>query len=219
MSTSTISINSSWINVAAPNDVDILMSWKHPVRLEVATTSINALPSNSGHVFYSDTLITRDLIGEGHVWVRIVSGDFPNSIDLTVSKSDKGTPSPVSISGGNVTLTGPVTVSNEVEVSNSTGNPLPVSAVQRNCVGCQTLSVLPSEVSTLTVPPNAIAATIQADGGAVSITLNGSTDPTSTVGLRIDNGAFFDVDTPLVNVKLIARYTTTAVQVVYFDKV
>ena len=92
-----------------------------------------------------------------------------------------------------------------------------VSASARSCVGRQTLSVTTGTVATLTVPVGAVAATIQADGSAVSVTLDGTT-PTATVGSRIDDGVFYYVDTPLTSVKLIARSSTTNVQVAYFDK-
>lgn len=106
----------------------------------------------------------------------------------------------------------------EVEVKSDIGNPLPVSATARNCVGRQTLSVTTGAVATLTPPAGAVAALIQADGSAVSITLEG-TNPTANLGMRIDDGVLFYVDTNLANVKLIARQATTNVHVAYFDKV
>lgn len=93
-----------------------------------------------------------------------------------------------------------------------------VSAVGRNCVGRQTLGVTTGSVATLTVPVGAVAAAIQADGSAVSITLDGASEPAATVGTRIDDGVIYYVDTSLANVKMIARTSTTKVQVVYFDK-
>ena len=129
---------------------------------------------------------------------------------------DGGYAQVVALDGG-VTISS-VTVS-DVEISNDAGNPIPISVGQRNCVGRQTLSVTTGTVATLTVPIGAVAATIQADGSAVSITLDGTTQPTATIGSRIDDGVFFYVDTPLALVKLIARTATTNVQVAYFDKV
>lgn len=123
------------------------------------------------------------------------------------------------VGSGEVTI-GSVTVdsiSSEVEVKNDSGNPLPVNGVVRTCVGRQTISVTTGTVSTLTVPGGAVSALIQADGSAVSLTLDGTT-PTASVGSRIDDGVFFYVDTALANVKLIARTATTNVQVAYFDK-
>jgi hypothetical protein len=92
-----------------------------------------------------------------------------------------------------------------------------INITTRACVGRQTISVTTGAVVTLTVPTGAVAASIQADGSAVSITLDGTT-PTSAIGSRIDDGMYYYVDTSLANVKLIARTATTNVQVVYFNK-
>lgn len=140
-----------------------------------------------------------------------------NSVNRKYKDLGDGSYAPVMALDGGVTISS-VTVS-DVEISNDVGNPIPITTTQRSCVGRQTLSVTTSTVVTLTVPGGAVAATIQADGSAVSITLDGITNPTATVGSRIDDGVFFYVDTPLALVKLIARTTTTNVQVAYFDKV
>lgn len=96
-------------------------------------------------------------------------------------------------------------------------NPLPISGSQRACVGRQTLSVTTGAVVSLTPPAGAVAAMIQADGLAVSMTLD-STAPTATVGTRIDDGVIMHIDSALTGVRLIARSATTNVQVTYFDK-
>lgn len=121
---------------------------------------------------------------------------------------------------GKLNTTASVQIASEIEVKNDSGNPLAVNAVQRTCLGRQTISVTTAAVATLTVPTNAVAAMLQVDGSsAVSITLDGSTNPTASVGSRLDDGVFYYVDTPLASVKLIARTATTNVQVAYFDKV
>lgn len=141
-----------------------------------------------------------------------------NSINYKFKDLGDGTFARVmALDSSTVTLTGPVTVSNEVEITNETGNPIPVSLSARTCVGRQTLSVTTGAVVTLTVPAGAVAASIQADGSSVSITLDGTT-PTSTVGSRIDDGVFYYVDTSLAAVKMLARTATTNVQVAYFNK-
>ena len=136
-----------------------------------------------------------------------------------VSSPPAGPSSPthVTLDSGSVSLTGPITVSNEVEVKNDLNNPLPVAAAARNCVGRQTLDVTTGSVATLTVPNGAVAANIQADGSTISITQDGTT-PTATVGSRVDDGMSWYVDTALANVKMIARTAATKVQVCYFDK-
>lgn len=121
---------------------------------------------------------------------------------------------------GRLATTATATISSEVEITNESGNPIPVNAVQRNCVGRQTLAVSNSAVMTLTVPAGAVACYIQVDGASsVSMTLDGTTAPTATVGLRLDDGVFFYVDSVLANVKLIARTASVNVQVCYFNKV
>ena len=125
------------------------------------------------------------------------------------------------VSGNQAVNIGTVTVdqvTGEVEIKNDTGSPVPVNAVNRNCVGRQTLSVTTGAVSTLTIPGGAASALIQSDGSAISITFDGVTAPTATIGVKIDDGMFQYVDTPLANVKMIARSATTNVQVVYYDK-
>lgn len=110
-----------------------------------------------------------------------------------------------------------MTASGSAKVKLTNTDPVPVAAAPRACVGRQTLDVTTGAVATLTVPVGAVAAAIQADGSAVSITLD-STAPTAVVGTRIDDGVIYYVDTSLANVKLIARTSATKVQVVYFDK-
>lgn len=91
-----------------------------------------------------------------------------------------------------------------------------VTATARTCTGRQTLALTANVVTTLTVPANSVAAAIQADGNTIRVTLNG-TDPTATVGTRIDDGVIYYVDTSLAAVKLLAPVATTA-QIAYFDR-
>lgn len=93
----------------------------------------------------------------------------------------------------------------------------PVEAAERSCVGRETISVTTGAVVSLTPPALAVAAMLQADGSAVSMTLDG-TNPTATVGTRIDDGVILHIDSLLSAVRLIARSATTNVQVAYFDK-
>lgn len=110
-----------------------------------------------------------------------------------------------------------MTAGGSAKVKLTNTDPVPVAAAPRACVGRQTFDVTAGEVAQLTVPASAVAAAIQADGSAISITLDG-TPPTAVVGTRLDDGVIYYVDTSLANVKMIARTATTRVQVVYFDK-
>lgn len=94
---------------------------------------------------------------------------------------------------------------------------LPVVAGVRNCLGRQTIPVGLGSASSLTVPDGAIGAMLQADGGPISVSLDGAS-PTSTNGLRVDDGAIINIDTALSLVRVIARSVATNVQVLYFDK-
>lgn len=64
-------------------------------------------------------------------------------------------PLPVSLTGGNVSITGPVTVSNEVEVKNDIGNPIPVNV---------TSSVLPTGAAQEHTTANSYHSTRLTDG-------------------------------------------------------
>lgn len=110
-----------------------------------------------------------------------------------------------------------MTAGGSAKVALTNTAPIPVAASARACVGRQTLDVTTGAVVILTPPVNAVAAAIQADGAAISITLEG-TAPTATTGTRIDDGVIYYVDTALPSVKMIARSVATKVQVVYFDK-
>ena len=120
----------------------------------------------------------------------------------------------VSLDGG-VTISS-VTVS-DVEISNDSGNPIPITMVSRTCLGHQTISVTTGTAVSLTVPVNSVSAVIQADGSAISLRLDGVA-PTTSSGIRIDDGDFYYVDTALAAVQVIARTATTVVQVAYFNK-
>lgn len=109
----------------------------------------------------------------------------------------------------------PPLVAGRIPVDGS-GVTQPVAAVTRACVGRQTLSLVANTVTTLTVPGGAVACDIQADGNTIRVTLNG-TDPSATIGTRIDDGVIYPISTALANVKLLAP-TACAAQVVYFDR-
>lgn len=255
MTTSNTSLTSNWNKVANASDVSLLVSWVDTSPIEFAVTDADEAPTTIGHVLHREQGLTRTMIGAGYVWARAQPNSLGAACVITVSKST--TPTAVSLSSGNVSISGPITVANEVEITNDVGNAIPVIgssavgtapiaaplsisgvdagglkrhlltdttgalqvlATSRNCVGSQRIALTTAAVSTLTVPTNAVAAMIQADGGVVSLTLDGST-PSATNGLRIDDGAFYYVDTVLTLVKVIARTSANAVQVVYFNKV
>ena len=103
-------------------------------------------------------------------------------------------------------------------VATSVVNATTTVLINRNCLGMQTLAVNTASYAVLTVPTNALCAIVQPDGANVSLSLT-STVPTATVGLRLNDGVFYRVDSLLSSVKLIARSANTNVQIAYFDKV
>lgn len=112
----------------------------------------------------------------------------------------------------------PLPVAGPVTDAQLRASPVAVAATGRTCVGRQTITGLSTTVpATLTVPNGAVSAMIQADGGTVRFTLEG-TAPSATVGFKLDDGVIQYVDTPLATVKLLAAAASTNVQIAYFDK-
>jgi hypothetical protein len=71
--------------------------------------------------------IQSGLIVDGSV--KVVNPDGSNVASNALTDAElRASPVPVDIGNASVTISGPVTVSNEVEVTNDTGNPIPVSA-------------------------------------------------------------------------------------------
>lgn len=124
--------------------------------------------------------------------------------------------STIATNTGNVVAKLPDQVSGRVPVDGS-GVVQPVNAVARTCTGRQMLSLAANTVTTLTIPNGSVSCSIQADGNSIRITQEG-TAPSSTVGVRIDDGVIYYVDTSLANVKLLAPIACTA-QITYFDRV
>lgn len=86
MATSNIQLSSSWTKVAESTNDELLITWGDKVNIEFATTSADAAPTVRGHVITFDQAITRSVIGSGFVWAKTVSGAYPSTITLVVSK-------------------------------------------------------------------------------------------------------------------------------------
>lgn len=100
-----------------------------------------------------------------------------------------------------------------------------VQAQVRTCLGVARLTVptanavtLASATGGIAIPVGALTAELQADGGTVRLRRDG-TDPTATVGYRLDDGAEKIVDSTLSSVKMIATAANTFCNVAYFDRV
>lgn len=108
----------------------------------------------------------------------------------------------------------PAQVSGRVPVDGS-GVTQPVVAVVRTSTGCQQLSISTTSVA-LSPPANSVACNIQADGNTIRITQNGAA-ASATLGIRVDDGVVYYVDTDLTQVRLFASVATSVI-VTYFDK-
>lgn len=100
----------------------------------------------------------------------------------------------------------------------------PIQVTARLCVGRATFTLPAATVKTLaevaggSLPAGAVAARIQADGGVIRITSDGATNPSNTVGFRIDDGVFYDIDTALSAIKVLSQAGCT-IQAKFYDRV
>lgn len=111
------------------------------------------------------------------------------------------------------------------DIFNRAQVPSPVQVMGRICTGRATFTFPAATVKTLAecaggvIPAGSVACKIQADGGILRMTSDGST-PSATIGFRIDDGVFYDIDTVLENIRLIAQAgSTTVVQIKFYDRV
>lgn len=86
MATYNIKATTTWAQVALNTDTDLLITIDNAVTIEVATTTPNSAPTVTGHRVSSDNAITRSVLGQGYVWVRLVAGSNPAEVTLVVSK-------------------------------------------------------------------------------------------------------------------------------------
>lgn len=151
----------------------------------------------------------------------LVSGDTgPSGGTTTGGLTDaelRATPVPVSgpltdaqLRAAALAVSGPVT---DAQLRAA---PVPVNAAPRACLGRETIVLAAAGTASLTVPANAVAAHIQADGATIRIRLDGQA-PTATVGTRLDDGVIYPVDSTLAGVRLYGVGACN-VQVVYFDR-
>ena len=129
------------------------------------------------------------------------------AVKAAVQSIDTKTPTLIA---GAVPVSGPLTDAQLRET------PVPVNAASRACVGRETIPLAAAGTASVTVPANAVAAHIQADGASIRIRLDGQA-PTATAGTRLDDGVIYPVDSTLAGVRLYGVGACN-VQVVYFDR-
>jgi hypothetical protein len=86
MPTSNITITKSWTQVADNTGTELLITWSSPANVEFAATSAAVVPTIVGHTLDRESAITRNSIGSGFIWAKLVARSGPNSLLLVVSK-------------------------------------------------------------------------------------------------------------------------------------
>jgi len=88
MSTVNVSIiTGSWTKIADNSDNDFLITWDTARVIELASTEANTAPTVQGHRSAREKKFTREDLGPGYVWAKLVPNGSVNSIPLTISKS------------------------------------------------------------------------------------------------------------------------------------
>ena len=141
--------------------------------------------------------------------------------DKQFSKVDK----PLWVKG-----TGDLAIFSFIESVDPIGSPtgssplVTITVPTRNVLGRATLTLNVTPVSLanatggISVPSNALAILMQADGGVVRFTTD-SSNPTETIGMRLDDGVFMSIDTNLADIRVRAQTGTCRLQILYLDKV
>lgn len=75
MATSNVTVTTSWVKLADDSDDPVLIQAPPGVEWEVAAMATETPPSVSGHSLYGRKMvITRDNIGDGYLYARLISG-------------------------------------------------------------------------------------------------------------------------------------------------
>ena len=88
MSTVSLAITTgSWTKVADANDTDFMVTWDTPRFVDFASTELDETPSIKGHRVSKEKPITREELGAGYVWARLVPDGSSQLMNLTLSKT------------------------------------------------------------------------------------------------------------------------------------
>jgi len=86
MPTVNTAVTTTWTKVAETTDLAVLMTWNPAVVLEIATTTADTAPTVAGHRLSNYDALTREVIGTGYLWARIIAGSRPTTISVIVTK-------------------------------------------------------------------------------------------------------------------------------------
>lgn len=104
------------------------------------------------------------------------------------------------------------------------GGATPVVATARACLGTYRVSVTTAsqtlaQLIATNIPAGAVTCEIQPDGGTIRIRRDAQA-PTTTLGLRVDDGVEKLIDTPLADVRAISGGASNVpANVIFFDRV
>lgn len=104
------------------------------------------------------------------------------------------------------------------------GGATPVTATARVCLGTYRVSVTTAsqtlaQLIGTSIPAGAVTCEIQPDGGTIRIRRDAQ-PPTTTLGLRVDDGVEKLIDTPLADVRAISGGASDVpANVIFFDRV
>lgn len=125
MTTTNITATPAWQRIALAADDVALITSDAVAPIQYATSTDADAPTGLGHTCTAGDRLTRAQLGAGAIWARIAP-DWP--FDEATIVLSTGTHAP-QVAVGSVEISGPVTVSNEVEVKNDTGSPIPATAL------------------------------------------------------------------------------------------
>jgi len=88
MATSNITVTTTWTKLADTADDPVLISFASTCYYEIATTVADSAPTGIiGHQLAYSEGVTRDTIGTGYIWARIVDASTTlSSVSAIVTK-------------------------------------------------------------------------------------------------------------------------------------
>jgi hypothetical protein len=86
MATQNATITAAWSKIADSEDAQVLIQASGYIEYQVATMATETAPTAHGHTIGGrDRGISRDLIGEGHIYARLTAGGDSATLVVTGS--------------------------------------------------------------------------------------------------------------------------------------
>lgn len=88
MPTTNKTLRDQWQLVANSSDTKLLITWGRGATVEIATTGDNTAPDPSlvGHVLSSGDAVTRNVLGDGYVWMKTTVSSYNKSTNVVITK-------------------------------------------------------------------------------------------------------------------------------------